>query len=108
MGMAASAGVKETNIILDPGIGFGKTLEDNIEIMRRLDEFRCFGRPLCIGVSRKSFIGNILNEGKPEKRDEGTASAVALAISKKVDIIRVHNTDFMRKITLVADRIIRR
>ena len=105
---AASAGVKESNIILDPGIGFGKTTEDNIEIIRRLDEFRCFGRPLCIGVSRKSFIGGILNEKKPEKRDEGTASAVALAISKKVDIIRVHNTGFMRKAALMADAIIRR
>ncbi|MCX5749884.1 MAG: dihydropteroate synthase [Candidatus Saganbacteria bacterium] len=105
---AIEAGVKEENIILDPGIGFGKTVEHNIEILRRLDEFRCLGRPVCIGTSRKSFIGKILGEDDPRKREEGTAATIALAISKKVDIIRSHNTSFAKKVVVLSDAITRR
>jgi len=105
--LAVKAGVKEGALIIDPGIGFGKTLEHNIEILRRLEELRCLGRPVCIGTSRKSMIGRILGEEDPLKRDIGTAATIALAISKKVDIIRVHNTDFMAKIAKVSDTISR-
>lgn len=106
--MAASAGVKETNIILDPGIGFGKRYEDNIEILRRLDEFRCFGRPLCIGTSRKSFIGTALGKPDPADRETGTCATISLAISKRVDIIRVHNIRMAAEASTMADAITRR
>lgn len=102
------AGVKKENIILDPGIGFGKTLDHNLEILNRLDEFKCFSLALCIGVSRKSFIGRILNEENPKNRDDGTSAAVALAISRKVDIIRIHNIHLMKKIAAVSDAVTRR
>ena len=108
MQYAIKEGVKEQNIILDPGIGFGKTVEHNIEILKKLSEFRSFGRPLCIGTSRKSFIGKILGEDDPKKRVEGTLATIVLAISKKVDIIRIHDTKNLNKIVCVADAITRR
>ena len=104
--IAVKAGVKEDVMILDPGIGFGKTFDHNIEILRRLEEFRCFGRPLCIGVSRKSFIGKITGEEAP-KRQDGSLAASVLAISKKVDIIRIHDTDRAANAAMVADAITR-
>ena len=107
MAMALKAGVKEDLIILDPGIGFGKTFDHNIEILRRLEEFRCFGRPVCIGVSRKSFIGKITGE-EPSKRLESSLAASVLAISKKVDIIRIHDTNQAAKAVAVADAITRK
>jgi dihydropteroate synthase len=106
MKIAVKAGLKEENIILDPGIGFGKTLEHNIEILRRLDEFRGLGRPVCVGVSRKSFIGKILGEG-PSQRLEGSIAASVLAISKKVDIIRIHDAAELSKAAKISDVILR-
>lgn len=106
--MMGKIGVKKDNIILDPGIGFGKTLDHNLEILNRLDELKCFGLALCIGVSRKSFIGKILNEENPKNRDDGTCAAAALAISKKVDIIRIHNIHLIKKIAAVSDAVVRR
>ncbi|MFA5098002.1 MAG: dihydropteroate synthase [Candidatus Margulisiibacteriota bacterium] len=107
MAMALKAGVKEDLIILDPGIGFGKTFDHNLEILRRLHEFRCFGRPVCIGVSRKSFIGRITGE-EPSKRLESSLAASVLAISKKVDIIRIHDMNQAAKAVAVADAVTRK
>lgn len=106
--IAKEAGIKTENIILDPGIGFGKSVDHNLEILKRLDEFRIFGRPVCVGTSRKSFIGKILGEEDPVEREAGTAATVALAVSKKVDIIRVHNAGFMGRVTKIADLVSRR
>ncbi|ADI25142.1 dihydropteroate synthase [Geobacillus sp. G4] len=84
------AGVKDENIILDPGIGFAKTVEHNLEVMRRLDEFAALGYPLLLGTSRKRFIGHVL--GVPvEERVEGTGATVCLGIMKGVHIVRVHD-----------------
>ncbi|MEK7377155.1 MAG: dihydropteroate synthase [Candidatus Margulisiibacteriota bacterium] len=104
--IAVKAGVKENVIILDPGIGFCKTLEHNIEILRRLDELRCLGRPLCIGLSKKSFIGKILG-GEASQRREGSSAASVLAISKKVDIIRIHDVEQLSKAAKISDVILR-
>ncbi|KJE27076.1 dihydropteroate synthase [Geobacillus kaustophilus] len=84
------AGVKDESIILDPGIGFAKTVEHNLEVMRRLDEFAALGYPLLLGTSRKRFIGHVL--GVPvEERVEGTGATVCLGIMKGVHIVRVHD-----------------
>lgn len=95
-----SNGIREENIIIDPGIGFGKRLEDNLEILRRLNEFKEFGRPILIGPSRKSFIG-----GKPEERIWGTAGAVSVAIMNGADILRVHDVAEMRHVAEIVNRI---
>lgn len=84
------AGVKDENIILDPGIGFAKTLEHNLEIMRRLDEFAKLGYPLLLGTSRKRFIGHVLDLPVDE-RVEGTGATVCLGIAKGAHIVRVHD-----------------
>jgi dihydropteroate synthase len=103
---ALGKGVKKQNIILDPGIGFGKTPEQNITVMKNLSEFDDLGQPLLIGTSRKSFIGHVLN--KPiEDRIEGTAATVALAIKAGVDVVRVHDVEEMVKVSLMADAITR-
>jgi len=104
---ACRSGISEYNIILDPGIGFGKTVEHNLEVLKRLDEFRVFGLPVCVGTSRKSFIGKILGQDTAEQRDEGTLATIALAISKKVDIIRVHNVKNACRAAVISDRIVR-
>ncbi|NNV07103.1 dihydropteroate synthase [Geobacillus sp. C56-T2] len=88
--IAKGAGVKEENIILDPGIGFAKTVEHNLEVMRRLDEFAALGYPLLLGTSRKRFIGHVLNV-PVEERLEGTGATVCLGIVKGVHIVRVHD-----------------
>jgi dihydropteroate synthase len=84
------AGVKDENIILDPGIGFAKTVEHNLEIMRRLDEFTKLGYPLLLGTSRKRFIGHVLDLPVNE-RVEGTGATVCLGIVKGAHIVRVHD-----------------
>ncbi|EZP74888.1 dihydropteroate synthase [Parageobacillus genomosp. 1] len=84
------AGVKDENIILDPGIGFAKTFEHNLEIMRRLDEFTQLGYPLLLGTSRKRFIGHVLDLPVDE-RVEGTGATVCLGIVKGAHIVRVHD-----------------
>lgn len=87
---ALSKGIKRENIILDPGIGFGKTLEHNIEILRNLKKFKKFKLPILIGTSRKSFIGKILNTDE-KHRLEGTLATTVIAILNGADIIRVHD-----------------
>jgi dihydropteroate synthase len=104
--LARAAGISEERIILDPGIGFGKTREENLEIIRRLGELRSFGFPLLIGPSRKSFIGKTLDLPVNE-RMEGTAAAVALSIAGGVDIVRVHDVKVMVRVARMADAITR-
>ncbi len=104
--IAAACGVSEDKIIIDPGIGFGKTLEHNLEIIRRLKEFKSLGRPIAIGVSRKSFIGKILDL-PTQQRLEGTSASVGAAISNGADIIRVHDSAEMTRVAQVADAITR-
>ncbi|MBC7188997.1 dihydropteroate synthase, partial [Candidatus Aerophobetes bacterium] len=99
------AGVDENMIIIDPGIGFGKLPEHNLTIIKNLREFSNLGKPLLIGVSRKSFIGKVLNESLPEKRLEGTASAVAISVINGANIVRVHDVGFMAKVVKMADAI---
>jgi dihydropteroate synthase len=102
--LARAAGVADDRIIVDPGIGFGKTREENLEIIRRLPELRQLGFPLLIGPSRKSFIGKTLDLPAGE-RLEGTAAAVALSIAGGADIIRVHDVKAMVRVARMADAI---
>lgn len=105
-GIAQAAGVARHNIILDPGIGFGKTADHNLELLRRLPEFRELGFPLLLGVSRKSTIGRVLNL-PPEERLEGTAAAVAMSIAGGADIVRVHDVKEMARVARMTDAIVR-
>src|SRR5438105_5535209 len=102
--LGRAAGIPEGRIILDPGIGFGKTREENLEIIRRLPELRRLGFPLLIGPSRKSFIGKTLDLPAGE-RLEGTAAAVALSIAGGADIVRVHDVKAMVRGGGMADAI---
>ncbi len=106
IGSALRSGVDPGNIIIDPGIGFGKTPENNIEILRRLREFRCMGYPLLVGPSRKSFIGRILDL-PVDQRLEGTISATVSSIMNGADIVRVHDVEEVKKAVIVADEIAR-
>ncbi|HOG15951.1 MAG TPA: dihydropteroate synthase [Syntrophales bacterium] len=101
---AVSCGIERDRIVIDPGIGFGKSGEDNLKILRRLREFRQLGRPLMAGVSRKSFIGQITG-GQPGERIEGTAAAVTAAVLQGSQIVRVHDVREMVKVVRVAEAI---
>ncbi len=103
--IALNAGVEKDKIIVDPGIGFGKTFEHNLEIIHKLSEFSTFGRPILIGLSRKAFIGKILNNAPAQERVEGTAAAVAISIMNGANIIRVHDVKQMVMVAKVADAI---
>ncbi|HLB27987.1 MAG TPA: dihydropteroate synthase, partial [Dehalococcoidales bacterium] len=103
---ALKLGVPRENIIIDPGIGFGKSWRQELEIIRRLDELKALGRPILIGPSRKSFISMVLNL-PPGERVEGTAAAVAIGISKGADIVRVHDVQQMVRVCRVSDAIVR-
>jgi dihydropteroate synthase len=104
--LARAAGVAEDNIIIDPGIGFGKSLEQNLEIIRRLAELKSLGKPILLGTSRKSMIGLVL-EMPPDQRLEGTAATVAIGIANGADIIRVHDVGQMVRVCRMSDAIIR-
>lgn len=102
---AESRGVRREQIILDPGIGFGKTLEQNLSILNHLDRFEKFGMPLMIGTSRKSFIGRLT--GRPESdRVFGTAASVAAAILRGAHIVRVHDVKEMVEVARITDAIL--
>ena len=103
---ALKLGVTRENIIVDPGIGFGKSWRQELEIIRRLDELRGLGRPILIGPSRKSFIGMVLDLPAGE-RMEGTAAAIAIGISKGADIVRVHDVQQMVRVCRLSDAIVR-
>ncbi len=104
--IALSAGVAETHIVLDPGIGFGKTREQNLELINRLGEIRALGYPVLLGPSRKSFIGYTLDL-PPDQRVEGTAAAVSVGITRGADIIRVHDVKEMARVAKMTDALVR-
>ncbi len=105
--IAHAAGIADDQIILDPGIGFGKSVEQNLELVDRLGEIRALGYPVLLGPSRKSFIGFSLNL-PPDERLEGTAASVAVGVARGADIIRVHDIRFMARVIRMADAITRR
>jgi dihydropteroate synthase/2-amino-4-hydroxy-6-hydroxymethyldihydropteridine diphosphokinase len=105
--LARGAGVAEWKIILDPGIGFGKTVPQNLELLDRVGEFKTLGFPILIGPSRKSFIGYTLNL-PPDQRVEGTAATVAIGIARGTDIVRVHDVEVMARVAKMTDAIVRR
>ncbi|HYS98361.1 MAG TPA: dihydropteroate synthase [Candidatus Dormibacteraeota bacterium] len=100
---AVSAGVPKEKVIVDPGIGFGKTADQNWEVMRRLDELKELGHPILIGTSRKSFIGKLLDLPVTE-RLEGTAATVAVGVLRGADIVRVHDVLQMTRVARAADQ----
>ncbi|WP_129595858.1 dihydropteroate synthase [Anaerophilus nitritogenes] len=104
--IGTQAGIKEENIILDPGIGFGKTSEQNIHVISRLDEIKNMGYPILLGTSRKSMIGKILDL-PPKERVEGTIATSVIGIMKGVDILRVHDIVENIRAVKVADAIIK-
>ena len=103
---AVEAGVRREGIVLDPGMGFGKTAQHNLEILRRLDEFGATGLPLMVGMSRKSTIGYVLDLPVGE-RVEGTAATVALSIAGGADIVRVHDVREMVRVARMSDAVVR-
>ncbi|MDA1348342.1 MAG: dihydropteroate synthase [Chloroflexi bacterium] len=103
---AVDAGVDLQNIVLDPGMGFGKTADHNLEILRRLAEFRTLNRPLLVGMSRKSTIGYVLDL-PVDDRVEGTAATVALSIANGADIVRVHDVKEMARVARMSDAVVR-
>lgn len=104
--LALKAGVDDSRIILDPGIGFGKTREHNLALINRLDEIRALGFPVLLGASRKSFIGFTLDL-PADQRVEGTAATVAVGITRGADIIRVHDVKEMARVAKMTDAIVR-
>ncbi|MGM9532478.1 dihydropteroate synthase [Intestinibacter sp.] len=105
--MALKAGVKKEKIVLDPGIGFGKTYEQNVEVLRRLGELKDLGYPILLGTSRKSVLGKILEGTTPKQRVEGTVATTVLGIRDGVDIVRVHDVKENLEAAKVADAIYR-
>ena len=102
--IARREGVTDDQIIIDPGIGFGKTADHNLEVLRRLGEFQTLGHPILVGASRKSTIGLVLGL-ETDQRVEGTAAAVALAIAKGADMVRVHDVKEMVRVCRMSDAI---
>ena len=104
--ISLDAGIQKEKIILDPGIGFGKTVEENLALINRLDEIKAMGYPILIGPSRKSFIGATLNLPS-EQRLEGTAAATSISITRGADIIRVHDVQAMVRVAKICDAILK-
>ena len=104
--LARSAGVPDERIILDPGIGFGKTVEQSRALINRLDEIKALGFPVLLGASRKSFIGYTLDL-PADQRLEGTAAAVAVGITRGADIVRVHDVGAMARVARMTDALVR-
>ncbi len=102
---AEKAGIARSRLLIDPGIGFGKTAAQNIELLRQLHQFQRLGVPILVGTSRKSFIGKIINQDDPKQRVWGTASTCCAAISQGADILRVHDLPQMWEVSKVADAI---
>ncbi|MEB3338463.1 MAG: dihydropteroate synthase [Leptolyngbyaceae bacterium] len=102
---AIANGIQPDHIILDPGIGFAKTYEQNLDILRNLPRFRALGYPLLVGTSRKSFIGHLLNQPNAQERVWGTAATCCAAIAGSTDILRVHDVQAMHDVCRVADAI---
>ena len=104
---AQRSGIERQNIIVDPGIGFGKVADQSLDIERRLAEFKVIGLPLLVGPSRKSHIGLVLGGIPSEERLEGTAAAVALCIAGGADMVRVHDVKEMIRVARMSDAIVR-
>jgi dihydropteroate synthase len=104
--IAHAAGISDEYIVLDPGIGFGKTVEQNLELLDRGGELRDLGYPLLVGPSRKSFIGYTLDL-PPDQRMEGTAAAVAVSIVRGANIVRVHDVEPIVRVARMTDAIVR-
>ena len=105
--LATEAGVPGGNIIIDPGIGFGKSQEQNLELVNRLAELKSLGKPILLGTSRKSVIGLVLDL-PPDQRVEGTAATLAIGIASGADMVRVHDVKEMVRVCRMSDAIIRR
>ena len=103
---AKEAGIPDEHILIDPGIGFGKTVEQNIELLNKLDSFKALGYPILLGTSNKSFIGYTLNL-PPDERVEGTAATIAIGVERGADIVRVHRVKEMSRVAKMADAIVR-
>lgn len=104
---ATMTGICKSRICLDAGFGFGKSVEENLELLRRGNELSCFGLPLLSATSRKSTIGKVLGDLPPEERLFGTAATVALAIANGADVVRVHDVKAMAQVARMSDAIIR-
>jgi dihydropteroate synthase len=105
--IALAAGIAWEHIIIDPGIGFGTTPEENLKLLRRLGELRALGRPILLGTSRKSTIGLVLGGLPVTERLEGTAATIALGIAQGADIVRVHDVHEMMRVVKMSDAIVR-
>jgi dihydropteroate synthase len=103
---AKQAGIQAEQIILDPGVGFGKTVAQNLELVNRLDEIKALGYPVLLGPSRKSFIGYTLDL-PPEERLEGTAAVCAVGIVRGADILRVHDVEAIARVAKMSDALVR-
>jgi dihydropteroate synthase len=99
---AVANGLKEENLLIDPGLGFGKTTAHNLTILRNLESFRCLGRPIVVGASRKRFLGEILGIEEASARDEATAVTTALAVNSGAHVVRVHRVDVNRDAARIA------
>ncbi len=106
--VAQEAGIEKEKIFIDPGVGFGKTLEHNIELLRNIDVFVSSGYRVLVGTSRKSFIGTLTGEETPKERIFGTAATIALAAAAGVSIVRVHDVAQMTDVVKVANRLRRK
>jgi dihydropteroate synthase len=104
--LAHEAGIPDEHLILDPGIGFGKKVEHNLELIDRLAEIRGLGFPVLLGPSRKSFIGYTLDL-PADQRLEGTAAAVAVGIVRGADIVRVHDVEYIARVARMTDALVR-
>jgi dihydropteroate synthase len=104
--LAKAAGVPDEHILIDPGIGFGKTVEQNLTLLNNLDTFKALGYPILLGPSNKSFIGYTLDV-PPEERLEGTAATVAVGITRGADIVRVHQVKELSRVARMTDAIVR-
>jgi dihydropteroate synthase len=102
---AEVAGVAPESICVDPGIGFGKTVDHNLTLIKRLDAFRALGKPILVGPSRKSFIGALLDRVPPAERLEGTLAACVMAVVAGAHIVRVHDVAAVRRAVRVAEAI---
>ena len=104
---AEASGVSRRQIWLDPGLGFGKNIQHNLALLRRLPELKTLGFPLVVGASRKRFLGTILGTDDPNDRREGTAATVALSIAGGADVVRVHDVREMARVARVSDAVVR-
>jgi len=104
--IALKSGIRNENIIVDPGIGFGKTWEHNLDIMIALEKLKSLGYPLLLGTSRKSFIGKVLG-GSVDERLEGTLATSVYGIVKGVDVLRVHDVLQNKRVAIMTDRMVR-